>query len=58
MSALAFIQLIAIHFGNRKDDEVISIGHWRDPGLVHPQIPEFCADIRVTIGELRKMANP
>lgn len=57
MNSQEFIDMLATHYRDFGADETISIGHWRNPGIVHPDLPDFCADIAVSIGELRKMSS-
>jgi hypothetical protein len=55
MTANEFIALlVSMYEGNGlAEDESISIGHWI--ASKHQLPPLFCADIRVTLDELRKM---
>lgn len=57
MTALEFVSTIASQYREKPDDEVVSIGHWVSPGYRHPELPDFVADIGVTVGELRAMAE-
>lgn len=56
MTAQEFINTLAKFYCAMDDDESISIGHWRRPGLIHPELPDFCADVCVTVGELKRMS--
>lgn len=57
MTAQHFIAIVASKYSGEPDDYVVSIGHWAQIGTaVSPMLPTFYADIRVTVGELRKMA--
>jgi hypothetical protein len=52
IAATEFLAILARHYGGRRDEETISVGHW--DRTVEP--PRFYADIRITVGEIRRMA--
>jgi len=42
---------IGIMYRDKPDDYVVSVGHWYE---AHPDLPPaFCADVRLTAGEIR-----
>lgn len=61
MTAQELIDLLAHQYRDKPDDYTVSVGHWSEPrpmpdgrgGWV--SLPEFCADIKLTAGELRQM---
>lgn len=57
MSGQEIFQLLARKWEGEPDDKVISIGDWH-PGFIRPAIKEFHAVIRLTLGEIRQMADP
>lgn len=54
MTDREFMKMLVDWYRERSDDEVISIGHWL-PGIIHPELKEFSADIATTVGQLRQM---
>lgn len=57
MTAQEFMATLASLYRDRPDDEVVSVGHWHRPGLRHPDLPDFFADVGVSVGEIRRMAK-
>jgi hypothetical protein len=62
MTAPEFCTMLAQHYHNKPDSHQVSIGDWDrpepDPGkMTIYTLPEFSADISVTVGQLRDMAG-
>lgn len=57
MTAADLIRILAGVYRGAADDEIVSIGHWKSPGIRHPELPDFYADIGVTVGQIRRMAE-
>lgn len=57
MTAQELVDVLASHYRTRPDHETISIGRWVSPGTRHPELPDFYADISITVGELKRMAK-
>ena len=63
MYAQELVDLLAHIYRDKPDDYTVSVGHWSEP-RPHPNgrggyvmLPEFCADIKLTAGELRAAAT-
>lgn len=56
MTDREFIKMLVDWYRGRPDEDVISIGHWL-PGIVHPELEEFYADVAITVGQLRRMST-
>ncbi len=51
---------IVYKYRDKPDDYILSLGHWEDEetyvrGRGAVFLPEFCASIKYTVGELKKM---
>jgi hypothetical protein len=61
MTAREFCRLAASLYEGRPDEYQVSLGHWMtpesDPDKMTPHsLPRFYADMRLSVGDLRKMA--
>lgn len=53
MTAREFMRLLANHYENRNELDVLSVGHWTDTETG----PRFHADVAVSVKEIRQMAG-
>ncbi|WP_415912282.1 hypothetical protein [Neptuniibacter sp. QD37_11] len=54
-----YLHTILNEYGDKPDDFVLSLGHWENQptGLPGVELPEFRAFIKMTVGDLKTLAQ-